>query len=141
MPPSKTSFVTGCQQILALGVVLAALAPATSVVSLDIVRQTPRGTAPVTVQGDLAAYTRVAHRPARVPTEVVDPVMREVSLTAPAGAHARGKVGALPKVVTSAPEPVTGFGAVGVTWAHGTVVPETGIAFDVRTRTDDTWSD
>lgn len=141
MPPSKSSFVTGCQQILALGVVLAALAPAASVVSLDIVRETPGDTAPATIQGDLAAYTRVAHRPAKVPTEVVDPEVREYSLTAPATANARRKVGALPKAVTSVPEQVTGYGAVGVTWAHGAEVEHDAIAFEVRTRTGDEWSD
>src|SRR5689334_417189 len=115
MPPSKTSFVTGCQQMLALGVVLAALAPAASVISLDVVRETP-GAAPSTaLQGDLAAYTRVSHQATRVPTAPVDPVVNEYSLTAPQSrlqANARGKVGALPKTVTSAPEDVTGFGAV-----------------------------
>src|SRR6478609_11693571 len=114
MPPSKTSFVTGCQQILALGVVLAALAPAASVVSLDVVRETP-GTAPSTViQGDLAAYTRVSRQATTVPTAPVDPIVDEYSLTSPQ-TNARGKVGALPKAtgpttVTSAPEDVTGFG-------------------------------
>ena len=43
MPPSKTRFVTACQQLLALGVVLAALTPAASVISLDVVRETPGG--------------------------------------------------------------------------------------------------
>ena len=37
MPPSKIRFVTACQQILALGVVLAVLTPATNVISLDVV--------------------------------------------------------------------------------------------------------
>ena len=41
MPPSRTRYVTACQQLLALGVVVAALTPAASVVSLDVVRQTP----------------------------------------------------------------------------------------------------
>lgn len=139
MPPSKTSFVTGCQQVLALGVVLAALAPAASVVSLDIVRETP-GAAPTTIQGDLAAYTRVSHKPAQVPTEVVDPDVREVSMTAPANGHARGKVGLLPTTVTTQPEVVTGYGAVGVTWAHGAEIDEEAVSFKVRTRTDDAWS-
>src|SRR6478672_63037 len=102
MPPSKTSFVTGCQQMLALGVVLAALAPAASVVSLDVVLETP-GAAPSTeIQGDLAAYTRVSHQKTRVPTAPVDPIVDEYSLTAPqATTNARGKVGALPTTVTS----------------------------------------
>jgi hypothetical protein len=155
MPPSKTSFVTACQQVLALGVVLAALTPAASVISLDVVRDTPTGARPhAPLQGDLAAYTRAAQTPSKVPTEVVDPTVQEHQLTAPAGQPharleveraplARGKVGALPasSTVTSLPEPVTGYGTVGVTWAHGTQLPEDDITLQVRTRTDDTWSE
>src|SRR3954462_12863657 len=100
MPPSKSSFVTGCQQILALGVVLAALAPAASVVSLDVVRETPGAAPPATIHGDLAAYTRVSHRATTVPTAPVDPIVDEYSLPGPQ-TNARGKVGALPKTVTS----------------------------------------
>jgi hypothetical protein len=37
MHPSRSRYVTACQQLLALGVVLVALAPATRVVSLDVV--------------------------------------------------------------------------------------------------------
>ena len=33
--PNRSRFVTACQQVLALGVVLAALTPATSVVTLE----------------------------------------------------------------------------------------------------------
>ncbi|HEU5038286.1 MAG TPA: FG-GAP-like repeat-containing protein [Nocardioides sp.] len=155
MPPSKSNFVTACQQILALGVVLAALTPAASVISLDVVRESPVGTSQQTpLEGDLAAYTRAAEKPAKVPTEVVDPTVQEHQLTAPAGQPqarleveraplARGKAGALPAPtsVTSLPAPVVGYGAVGVTWAHGTQVPEGDITLQVRTRSGDTWSD
>lgn len=41
MSPSRIRYVTACQQLLALGVVLAALAPAAGVVSLDVVREAP----------------------------------------------------------------------------------------------------
>ena len=41
MPPSKIRFVTACQQVLALAAVLAVLTPAASVISLDVVRETP----------------------------------------------------------------------------------------------------
>ena len=58
MPPSRTRYVTACQQLLALGVVVAALTPAASVVSLDVVRQTP-GSAPPAPTGRLAAHDRV----------------------------------------------------------------------------------
>jgi hypothetical protein len=37
MSPSRARFVTLCQQLLALGVVVVALVPATRVVSLDVV--------------------------------------------------------------------------------------------------------
>lgn len=163
MPPSKTTFVTACQQMLALGVVLAALTPAASVVSLDVVREMPTGSlSPESTDGlsaDLSAYTREATRTSRVPTSTVDPTVTEYSLTAPSGAQAgrearrktapsaldvsrRSKVGALggPEV-TSLPEPVTGYGAVGLTWAHGVEVEEDAVGFAVRTRTGDTWSE
>jgi hypothetical protein len=43
MSPSRARFVTGCQQLLALGVVVVALVPATRVVSLDVVGVQPDG--------------------------------------------------------------------------------------------------
>jgi len=150
MPPSKTTFVTACQQLLALGVVLAVLTPAASVVNLDVVHDTPGGSAVAEpLAADLAAYTRASATPSKVPTEVVDPTVTEYSLTAPAGGKAapravsrRTKAGALGGTqVTSVPEAVVGYGAVGVTWAHGTKVAEDAIELAVRTRTGDTWSD
>jgi hypothetical protein len=155
MPPSKINFVTACQQMLALGVVLAALTPAASVVSLDVVRDTPAASAGgATLEGDLAAYTRAAARPSTVPDQVVDPKVTEYALTAASGRRAsarldvldaparRSKVGALPggAAVTSVPETVVGYGAVGVTWEHGVTVPEDQIDFRVRTRTGDEWT-
>ena len=149
MPPSRTTFVTACQQLLALGVVLAALTPAASVVSLDVVRELPTGTAGQDpLAADLSAYTRAGARPSKVPTEAVDPTVTEYSLTAPTGSKAapravssRTKAGALGGgEVTSAPEAVVGYGAVGVTWAHGTTVPEDAISLAVRTRTGASWS-
>ncbi|WP_296607129.1 FG-GAP-like repeat-containing protein [Nocardioides sp.] len=161
MPPSKTTFVTACQQMLALGVVLAALTPAASVVSLDVVREMPTGSASGTsgdpLSADLSAYTRAAARPSTVPTTTVDPTVTEYSLTAPNGATARPQAGrkvapdavsARTKAgllggpqVTSVPEPVEGYGAVGVTWAHGTQVAEDAISLAVRTRTEAGWSE
>ena len=76
MPPSRTTFVTACQQLLALGVVLAALTPAASVVSLDVVRELPTGSAGQNpLAADLSAYTRASARPSKVPTEAVDPTV------------------------------------------------------------------
>ena len=65
MSPTRARYITACQQLLALGVVLAALTPATSVVSLDIVRDTPEVGSGNTVEGELAAYTRATSRPSR----------------------------------------------------------------------------
>jgi hypothetical protein len=41
MSPSRARYVTACQQLLALGVVVMALVPATRVVSLDVVGVQP----------------------------------------------------------------------------------------------------
>ena len=41
MSPSRARYVTACQQLLALGVVVIALVPATRVVSLDVVAVRP----------------------------------------------------------------------------------------------------
>ena len=43
MRPSRARYVTACQQLLALGVVVVALAPAAGVVSLDVVGVQPEG--------------------------------------------------------------------------------------------------
>jgi hypothetical protein len=156
MPPSKTRFVTACQQMLALGVVVAALTPAASVVSLDVVRETPGATPQDALAGDLAAYTRASARTSVVPTEVVDPTVDEVALTAPAAGtrpadaraalptlQARTMPGTLPgsTELVSRPQAVTGYGAVGVTWQHGLQVAEDAISFQVRTLDDGVWSD
>lgn len=169
MPTCKSRFVTACQQLLALGVVLAVLTPAASVISLDVVRETPGGGfASVTDRrpphgaASLSAYTRETTRTSVVPTEVVDPTVREVALTPVEGATARQRAtvaanlespqaaarisGTKASVVgperslTSVPQAVTGYGAVGVTWEHGTAIPEEGITVRVRTREDGTWS-
>ena len=79
MGPAQARFVTACQQMLALGAVLAVLTPAASVISLDVVGRDP----------EPAPVTRAALRPmsASVPTAAVDPVVKEYSLTAPAGSR------------------------------------------------------
>lgn len=43
MRPTRARYVTACQQLLALGFVIVALAPAASVVSLDVVGVEPAG--------------------------------------------------------------------------------------------------
>ncbi len=153
MTPNRSRFVTACQQLLALGVVLAALTPAAGVVTLDVV-----GTGPETTGGGsahspaaaLAAYTAEAIKASRVPTAPVKPHVREVQLTAPAETAGRAIPTSSARVVapqrggvstlTTTPQPVTGFGEVGVTWAHGVAIPETGLTVKARTRTDGGWT-
>jgi len=51
MSPARARYVTVCQQLLALGVVVIALVPATRVVSLDVVGVSPgSGTAQPTIE-------------------------------------------------------------------------------------------
>ena len=59
MRPTRAHYVTACQQLLALGFVVVALAPAASVVSLDVVGVEPAG--PPTTP------TVVVHLPTAVP--------------------------------------------------------------------------
>ena len=97
----------------------------------------------------LSAYTREAQRETLVPTAPVKAHVDEYPLTAapgrkadPGALSARTKIGALGgNQVVSAAEPVTGYGAVGVTWDHGARVPTDTLTFQARTRTGRTWSD
>lgn len=131
---SQIRFVTACQQLLALGVVLAVLTPAASIVSLDVVGQRPG-----------APDARLAASRATVPTTVVEPEVTDYSLV-PDAADDAGRPGpqkqaAQPHEVVSEPAPVVGYGAVGVTWQQGEQVPDDDIAVTVRTRTGGTWSE
>ncbi len=138
----QARFITACQQLLALGVVLAVLTPASGVISLDIVGQHPGAAGsggPAVISGAL--------RSATVPTAAVESSVTEVPLTTGTG-NARALAGetvvggsVTSNRVTSLPQDVTGYGAVGVTWAHGEELEEDQIALQVRTREGDTWSD
>jgi len=148
MQPHQARFVTVCQQFLALGVVLALLTPAAGIVSLDIVpdRTVGRAAAPA---GPMAEYARETALPSTVPTEAVAPKVREYSLTAPAGARVvPGRLQARSMIkrdgaseVTSRPQPVYGYGAIGVTWQHGTSYEEDAIEVQARTLDGTGWSD
>ena len=151
MRPSQARFVTACQQLLALGVVLAVLTPAAGIISIDVVAEGPPGSAPPDPAGGatFAAYTREAARPSVLPGEAVDAKVREYPLTAPAGQRSAGPLlagratamTAGHQAVTSRPEPVVGYGAVGVTWARGERPDDAELGFEVRTRTDSDWSE
>jgi hypothetical protein len=148
MQPHQARFVTVCQQLLALGVVLAVLTPATGVISLDVIPDRGAGRAGGTAV-PMTAYARAAMVPSTVPTEAVDPEVREYPLTAKPGARvAPGLLKARAKVarngaseVTSQALPVTGYGAVGVTWQHGAAYDEDAIAVEARTRDADGWTE
>ncbi|MFA6574893.1 MAG: FG-GAP-like repeat-containing protein [Nocardioides sp.] len=143
--------MTACQQLLTLGLVLAALTPAASVVSLDVVHQ-----APLSTQTSLAAYARTTTATSVLPAAVVDPVVTEIALTPPAGVAGRtvagktvagavqarvtSRAGAPGSELTSLPQQVTGYGAVGVTWQHGLELEESEIQVQVRTETADAWT-
>ncbi len=140
----QVRLVTLCQQVLALGVVLVVLTPASGVVSLDIVGERP-GQVPASrhLSGQASPAELMS---ATVPTRAVTPHVTEVPLTGATGGVAalRGRTvagGATDARVVSKPRAVTGFAAIGVTWAHGEDLAEDQIALQVRTRTGDTWSD
>ncbi len=144
MSPNRSRFVTACQQVLALGVVLAALTPAASIVTLDVVGSAQPGAGSGTTRTSaLAAYTAEAQQKSRVPTAPVKSHVREIQLTAPDRGAGRGARDALRRAsrlsaaarrtLTSTPQPVTGFGEVGVTWAHGVADPRDGAHVRART--------
>jgi hypothetical protein len=158
MRPCKAHFVTSCQQLLALGAVLAVLTPAASVVSLDVVH-TPGSAAAGDPRGHdhrhdrpaadgLPGAPRTGHEAseaATVPVAPVEPVVTEVAMTTEQDGSGRGDVAADTEELTrttvlSEPQPVTGYGAVGVTWSHDEQVADDRIALEVRTATDGAWS-
>ena len=138
MRPLQARLVTFCQQVLALGVVLVVLTPASGVVSLDIVGEAPGAPA-------AAPAAPAALMSATVPTKAVSPDVTEVPLTGAAGGFAglRGRTvagGATEARVVSTPQPMDAFGAVGVTWQSGEELEEDQITLRVRTRSGDEWS-
>jgi hypothetical protein len=97
-----------------------------------------------------AAYTAEAVRASKVPTAPVTPSVREVQLTSPvttAGRSARSTSAARivarrggASTLTTTPQPVTGFGEVGVSWGRGATLPQAAIEVAARTSTAGTWS-
>ncbi len=147
--PHRARLVTACSQLLALGVVVAALAPSTGIVSLEVVGPDPAAPVPARASA-FPAYDAKAQQASLVSAEPADAEVTEVPLTAPPNARvAPGRLEARERVepktgettLTSTPQPVTGYGTVGVTWEHGDDRPEDGIAVQARTRTDGSWSD
>jgi hypothetical protein len=154
----RPRYVTLCQQLLVLGVILAALTPAARIVSIDFAPSPGGGDSAAAPLGGgvatlppitMAAYAQAQTVPALVPTAAVDPVVREVSLTGMAGARllpgslatAKSKVSRSGgQRIISTPQQVTGYGAVGLTWQHGDVVPDDQIKVKVRLQDHGRWS-
>ena len=166
MRPFKARYVTLCQQMLVLAAVLAVLTPATAVISMEVVERAPATTqAPATQQpappGARQARTtrdaqpaaeRRAPAPQPVVEESVEPVVTEVPIaetTDPVGERSTTERApdarrTTPQtdgdVVLSQPQPVTGYGAVGITWSSASQVDEHAISFEVRSEQDGAWS-
>ncbi len=156
MPENRSRFVLLCQQALAFGTVAALAAPAAGVVTLDIVAPTPpsvtRGALAPDGGGSLVASEPVEPEITEVPISGVESAGLKVLTTgSPAQANDAGgqlrlasaeqadddqKLAAL-----TAPEPVTGYATVGVTWKHGEVVDDEEITVSVRSLRNGTWSD
>jgi hypothetical protein len=140
----RNRYVIACQQLLALGLVLAALTPAARTVTMDVRPASPQDARP-----HHGAALRSASAPARVPTTAIDPDVAEYSLTAPAGARlAPGALRASSRRTTTGGQeltsdavPVLGYGAIGVTWEHGRKMPDDALAVEARTFQDGSWSD
>ncbi len=147
--PRKARYVTVCQQLLALGLILAALTPAANTISLDVVTGRPGATASPSLPAEFAAYARASQQESVLPDGPVDAEVTEYSLTAPANARmAPGSLMAKRAVapggsstVTSLPQPVTGYGTVGITWAPGQHYADGTIEAQVRMLDDTQWSD
>ena len=146
MRPLQARLITLCQQLLALGVVLVVLTPASGVVSLDIVGESPGQQPSGTSDGTGGQTVPAGLMSATVPTRAVRPTVSEVPLTAADGGfdglQGRTVAGSSTDArVVSRPQTVSGFAAVGVTWKSGEDLEEDQISLQVRTRTGDEWSD
>lgn len=136
----RNGFVTACQHLMALAVVVAVLTPAARTVTMDV--------QPVTPLAPTDVALRSAEFPSKVPTEPVSTDVDQYALTAPDGsARSRSAVRATSKVAAGGREqivsdvvPVDGYGAVGVTWSQGDAVDDDAIGVQVRTQTDGIWS-
>lgn len=129
--------------------VLAALTPAASVVSLDVVGADSGSRTSDAVHTralELSAYARKASAPALVDRAPVEPRVRKIALTTPTGKPLAGLAAraggdeALSARVVSKPQAVSGFGAVGVTWARGTQLADDQITVESRTLDNGRWS-
>lgn len=140
MPSHQVRFITACQQLLALAVVLALLTPAASILSLEVVAQAPATAGAAAPSAMLSSAT--------VPSEAVDPKVTEYSLTAtPVRREGNGdgrpgfSAGMAVANEATVTAPVAGYGAVGVTWSPESEVAEGALTLQVRSRDGEGWSE
>jgi hypothetical protein len=160
MAVDKSRFVLLCQQGLACALVVAIAAPATGLVTLDIVA--PPSAGPIGhAGGDAggAARSVVASAPVRatvstVPLTGIDAAGLRALRGGSASPAAAGRDGtgvarltaADPETpvddltVLSAPQPVHGLATIGVTWSSTDPVEDQAISISVRTLSDESWS-
>lgn len=81
MRTNQARFITACQTTLALGLVVAVLAPATNVVSLDVVPQPPAGLVQAAPPVNTASVST-----SEVPVAPVEPEVKEYAVTTGASA-------------------------------------------------------
>ncbi|WP_460807133.1 FG-GAP-like repeat-containing protein [Nocardioides salsibiostraticola] len=133
---------------------MAVLTPAASVVTLDVVSPQDESStlalAAPAPNGGFAEYDALADKTSLVSAEPADAEVTEVQLTAPRNARiAPSALKATAETesdtglsrVTSTPQPITGYGTVGVTWESGANLAEDAINVEARTLQDGEWSD
>ena len=140
MPENRSRYVVLCQQLLAFGTVLAVVAPAAGVATLDIVAPAPQ-----------TPHERVVEQAvpmALVASEPVEPEVTEVPIDGveEAGLEALTRRPAVRRkaeadlAALSSPQPVEGYATVGVTWDPEVRLDEEEVSVEVRSRVDGAWS-
>ncbi|BBH16522.1 hypothetical protein Back2_08090 [Nocardioides baekrokdamisoli] len=139
---SRAYFMAFSQQLLVLGAVGAALIPASAVINLDVVAQTPAHTAIGAPAPAPSATTSQTPQSSVVPVGTVKVTGHDVALTAATTAAPVKKDDSQASIrtVVSNITPVTGYGIVGLTWAHGENLAKDDVTADVRTETNGVWS-
>ncbi|GAB4013661.1 FG-GAP-like repeat-containing protein [Nocardioides ultimimeridianus] len=137
----RTRFVTLCQQLLALAVVLAVLTPAARTITMDVRPMPLGGESSAAAPATLSAYVRASVTPSVVPAGPVHAKVATYALGATSRStfaprvSPRGGTSILTRAL-----PVKDFGAVGVTWAPGQSVRWSDLTIQARTRTGTTWT-
>ena len=138
MAENRSRFVLLCQQTLAFAMVFAFAAAGMGVVDLQIVSPRSQGAADaVPAPGALVSAAPV--RP-DVRSVALDGVDRRGLKSLP-GRVGTGMRKADRGNVLSAPETVSGYATVGVTWAAGSGLTHDEVLASVRTKRDGVWSD